>query len=120
LRRLSRNALLPVSVKFWVTSARKRNGRHLAAVALMGLLWVTMCALEISPELHLLLHKDAQSPGHNCLVTQFQHHQVLGGSTTALLPALPEASSVLVSCGDFQFYPSYDYRLTPSRGPPAG
>jgi hypothetical protein len=82
-------------------------------------LWVAMCALEVSPELHRLLHKDAQDPAHNCLVTQFQHDSVLSGFVAAAAPAIPDVRGVLVSCGGFQFPPSYDYRLPPSRAPPA-
>jgi hypothetical protein len=82
-------------------------------------LWVAMCALGVSPELHRFLHKDAQAPGHNCLVTQFQQDSLLSGFVAAVAPAMPEVSGVLVSCGDFQFRPPYDYRLPPSRAPPA-
>jgi hypothetical protein len=82
-------------------------------------LWVVMSAFGVSPELHHFLHKDAQDPGHNCLVTQFQHHSVLSGFVAAAAPARPEVSSALVSLGRFQFHPSYDYRLPPSRAPPA-
>jgi len=91
----------------------------LAAVAVMFCLWVLMSALGVSPGLHHLLHKDALDPGHNCLVTQFQNHSVLSGFVSALAPAMPEVSRVLVSRGSFQFHPSYDYRLSPSRAPPA-
>jgi hypothetical protein len=82
-------------------------------------LWVAMCALEVSPELHRLLHKDAQAPGHNCLVTQFQNHSLLSGFVAAVAPPLPDVSRVLLSCGDFRFCPAHDYRLPPSRAPPA-
>ena len=78
-----------------------------------------MCALEVSPELHRLLHKDAQAPGHNCLVTQFQNHSLLSGFVAVVVPSLPDVSGLLVSCGGFQFRPSHDYRLPPSRAPPA-
>ena len=61
-------------VKFWATSARQRNGGRIAAVAVMFSLWVAIYALEVSPELHYLLHEDSQKPDHNCLVTQLQHH----------------------------------------------
>jgi hypothetical protein len=82
-------------------------------------LWVAMCVLEVSPELHRLLHKDAQSPVHNCLVTQFQHHSLLSGFVAAVAPALPDVSGVLVGSADFQIRPAYDDRLPPSRAPPA-
>src|ERR1017187_8970532 len=44
LRNLSRGALLQSRVKFWTMPKHQRNGRHLAAVAVMFLLWVTLWA----------------------------------------------------------------------------
>jgi hypothetical protein len=82
-------------------------------------LWVAMCALEVSPDLHRLLHRDAQNPGHNCLVTQFQNQSLLSGFVAAAAPPLPEVSGLLVGSADFQSPLSYDYRLPPSRAPPA-
>jgi hypothetical protein len=106
-------------VKFWTIPKRQRNGSRLAAVAVMLSLWVALWALEVSPVLHRLLHEDAQSPGHTCLVTQFQHHLLLSGFVAAATPPLPVVSSAPLGGGDFQFLPAYDYRLTPSRAPPA-
>jgi hypothetical protein len=119
LRNFPCRALLLASVKVSEPSRHQFDGSRFAAVAVMFLLWVAMCALEVSPELHHRLHKDSHSAGHTCLVTQLQHHQVLSGFVPAIAPALPEVSSTQLSCGDFQFRPAYDYRLTPSRGPPA-
>ena len=102
-----------------MTSKHRRNGSRRAAVAVMISLWVALWALEVSPDLHRLLHEDAQSPDHHCLVTQFQHHLLLSGFVAAAAPPLPVGSSAPLGCGDFQFLPSYDYRLTPSRAPPA-
>jgi hypothetical protein len=119
LRHFRGCALLWLSVKFWATSARRRSGGRMAAVAVMFSLWAAMCALEASPELHRLLHQDAQNPGHNCLVTQFQNHSLLSGFVAAAAPATPRISGLPVSSADFQSRPSYDYRLPPSRAPPA-
>jgi len=99
--------------------ARRRKAGRVAAVAVMLSLWAAMCALEVSPELHRLLHQDAQSPSHNCLVTQFQNHSLLSGFVAATAPPAPEASGLLASRGDFQFAPSTDCQLPPSRAPPA-
>jgi|ERR1017187_9666289 hypothetical protein len=119
LRNLRRSALLQFIVKFWTIPKRQRNGSRLAAVTVMLSLWVALWALEVSPDLHRLLHEDAQRPGHTCLVTQFQHHLLLSGFVAAASPPLPVVSSAPLSSGDFQFLPAYDYRLTPSRAPPA-
>ena len=119
LRNLRQRALLQFSVKFWMTSKRQRNGSRLAAVTVMMSLWATLWALEVSPDLHRLLHEDAQSPGHTCLVTQIQQHLLATGFVAAATPPLPIFSYAPITCGDSQFLPSYDYRLTPSSAPPA-
>jgi hypothetical protein len=118
LRNLCHSALLRYSVKFWTTSKHRRNGSRVAAVAVMISLWAALWALEVSPDLHRLLHEDAQSPDHHCLVTQIQHHLLLSGFAAATTPPLPVVSNAPLTCGDFQFLASYDYRLTPSRAPP--
>ena len=91
----------------------------MAAVAVMFSLWVAVCVLQVSPELHRLLHKDAQNPGHNCLVTQFQNHSLLSGFAAAVAPSMPEVPGLVICCGDFHFRPAHDYRLPPTRAPPA-
>jgi hypothetical protein len=106
-------------VKFWFPFKRQLNFGRLTAVAVMLILWGVMCALEVSPNLHNLLHKDAQSPAHNCLVTQFQHHLLLPELVAAVAPVPFELSGPARSCGDCRFSPAYDYRLSPSRAPPA-
>jgi len=82
-------------------------------------LWVALCGLEVAPDFHRLLHRDAQNPGHTCLVTQFQHHQVLPGFAVAFAPAPPDVAPTFASSATSAFLPAYDYRLTPSRGPPS-
>jgi hypothetical protein len=119
LRNSHHDGLLPFSVKFWASLKRQRNGSRLAAIAVMLSLWTALWALEISPDVHRLLHKDAQNPGHNCLVTQLQRSLVDSGFVAAFAPVPPEVPSSRLSCADFHFYPSYDYRLTLSRGPPS-
>lgn len=88
-------------------------------IVAMLLLWLGTCAIEVSPELHQLVHKDAHAPGHHCLVTQLQQHSLLPGLAAALTTAAPDVWSVLVIASDFQAPLSRDYRLSPSRAPPA-
>jgi hypothetical protein len=97
----------------------KCNGGRLAAAAVMVALWGALCALEVSPDLHRLLHGDAQSPGHTCLVTQMQQHLLLSGFAVATAPPLPSDLCGPLTRRVFQFLPSHDYRLSPSRAPPA-
>jgi hypothetical protein len=85
----------------------------------MLLLWLGTCTLSIFPELHRLLHTDAQSPTHHCLATQFQQHS----SVPELAPAIGALAPPLVICdplkSELQFCSSFDYRLSPSRAPPS-
>jgi len=100
--------------------AKQSNGVRKCAAALLLFLWTTTLALSVWPDLHRFLHEDAQSPDHNCLVTQFQHQSLLSGFVAAVAPALPEAVSALPApAGDGHFPLLCDYRLSPSRAPPA-
>jgi hypothetical protein len=53
-----------VSVKFWTASKPQRNAGRLAAVGLMLSLWLGTLALAAAPQLHRLLHNDAQDANH--------------------------------------------------------
>ena len=97
---------------------RWRNGGKIAAVAALVFMWLGICALEVSPELHHLLHNDANNPAHNCLVTQLQHHSIISGAAPMLVPMAPVAWSPPLVRYDFQLLRSFDYRLSPSRAPP--
>ena len=119
LRDCRRHALLPFSVRFWASVKHRRNGCRLAAVMVLLTLWAAMFALEVSPRLHQTLHKDAQSPGHNCLVTKLQQGLVESGYVAAFALPPPQTASYAVNRPDSQYFPSYDYRLAPSRGPPS-
>jgi len=90
----------------------------MTTIAVMLLVWLGVCALEVSPELHHFLHRDAQSPAHNCLITQLQQHSIASGVASAVAPMAPVSWSPLVAHGQFQPFASFDYRLSPSRAPP--
>jgi hypothetical protein len=81
-------------------------------------LWVATVALTASPELHLLLHRDADCPNHNCLVTQIQQHSLLAAIAPITAPAPTPMVVPEVRRAEVQFVPAYDYRLSPSRAPP--
>jgi hypothetical protein len=80
--------------------------------------WLAVCAIEVSPELHAFIHKDAQSPAHTCLVTQLQKHSIDSGFVPAVTPAPSVGWNSLVMLGEVQRFASVDYRLSPSRAPP--
>jgi hypothetical protein len=101
-----------------MTSKRQRGVGQVAVALLMLLLWAGTYALTVSPELHRLLHRDAQEQNHNCLITHIQQQLLLAGlvPVTAPAPALVEVASVRPATP--QFPPTHDYRLSPSRAPP--
>jgi len=85
----------------------------------MLVLWLATFALTALPQLHTLLHKDAQTLNHNCLVTQLQQHSITSAGTGILIPT-PFISGLVASRPDeFPVLVSGDYRLSPSRAPPA-
>jgi hypothetical protein len=105
-------------VKFWHTSQRHRVGRRFAVAGLMLLLWVGAFALTVSPELHHLLHPDAQGPDHSCLITQLRQQPLLAGF---VIIAAPSPTSILLAAAcsaEIEFLPACDYRVSPSRAPP--
>ena len=105
-------------MKFWNTSKRRRVGRRFAVAGLMLLVWVGTVALTVSPELHRLLHKDAQAPGHNCLITQIQQQPLLAGFSSVAAPTAVPVVAAAVCTPEVQFLPASDYHASPSRAPP--
>jgi len=84
----------------------------------MFVLWIGTVLLGSSPELHRLLHSDANSPNHHCVVTQVKEHSVLSGIAIVTVPVAPTATLTAIPRSEFQFVSTSDYRLSPSRAPP--
>ena len=100
-------------------SKHLRTSGRFAVIGGMLFLWLGICALEVSPELHHFLHSDAQSPTHSCLVTQLQKHAILSGLGATIAIAAPAAWSPLAIQCQSALFASSDYRLSPSRAPPS-
>ena len=100
-------------------SQRWREVCRPAPAALMLILWLATFALTASPQLHHLLHHDAQSLNHHCLITQIKQHQLLVDFAKAVAPTPLLADIGTFRWAEFQFLPTCDYRLPPSRGPPS-
>lgn len=82
-------------------------------------LWLGTCALTAVPQLHQLLHQDAQQSTHTCFITQLQHQPLLAGGVSVTTAALPAASLEWVWHAPFQFLHPCEYRLPSGRAPPA-
>jgi len=85
----------------------------------MFVLWSGTVLLASSPELHRLLHSDAQSPNHHCVVTQVNEHSVLSGISIVAAPEPPTFTLSSIRDSELQFVSTSDYRLSPSRAPPS-
>jgi hypothetical protein len=82
-------------------------------------LWLGTFAVSASPQLHRLLHPDAQSASHQCVVTQVKDHLLLSASPPVTAP-VPEFQSFVLACfSETNFPGERDYRLPPSRAPPS-
>jgi hypothetical protein len=102
------------------SSARPLHGGACrAAAGALFLLWIGIFALTACPQLHERLHKDAQCPDHQCLITQIQHQQLLAGSCPVPVPAAGSVELAPVRLLEIQTFSVSDYRLSPSRAPPA-
>ena len=90
-----------------------------ALAGLLAILLLTSATLAVSGALHQLLHNDAASSHHICLVCSFAKGQI-SATDVAVVAAL------LVLCPLLSYrastpspLPAFDYRLSPSRAPPA-
>jgi hypothetical protein len=105
-------------VKWLATLKHQRGGVRIAAGAIL-LLWLVTFALAASPQLHRLLHRDADSSDHKCLITQIQQQSFAAGIHPTVAPIVLAAKTELVCCAEARFLSARDYRLSPSRAPPA-
>jgi hypothetical protein len=84
----------------------------------MLFLWLATFAAAVSPQIHRLVHPDAASATHFCLLTQVRHGSMALGVLPVVAPAPPALQMWVVRCPDAPVLSSFDYRLSPSRAPP--
>ncbi len=100
-------------------SRRQRGQCGRIAGVLMMFLWLATFALAASPQLHQLLHADASSANHSCLVTQVQRHPLLAGAEVIALPTAPALVITFVPHSESQFVPSDDHFFPPALAAPS-
>jgi hypothetical protein len=95
----------------------KWSAKALFCVLAMGSLLLAT-AMEASPALHKLIHRDADSKGHSCAATTLARGQVLSAGAPNVLSIL--AGVVFVSVILEFFRPQFerDLRLPVGRAPP--
>src|SRR5439155_16606507 len=84
----------------------------------MFVLWLGTFLLVSSPVLHQVLHSDAQSPNHHCLVTQVKDHSVFSEAPPLCVVVAPSSLFAPVPRSELQFLPACDHQLPPGRAPP--
>ena len=94
----------------------KRHGQAVLALLLAGLV-LLLDAMAAAPQLHELIHHDADAPGHECAVTIFAHGQVDSPvvEVAAIMPVTPIEFLPLTSVSTFN---ALVESLPPGRGPP--
>ena len=106
------------SVKFWVKSKHQRGTAKCAAAGLMFGLWVLTLLLTASPELHKLLHSDAQNLNHHCLVTQIKEHSIVSAASTLVAVMAPQELFATAPANKPLLVSTRQHRLSDSRAPP--
>jgi hypothetical protein len=98
---------------------RQRSVARFTLVGLVLSLWIATSAIAASPQLHRLLHQDAQHLNHYCLYTQLSQHSFLADFTPTLAPAPPTLATGAVSLSSSESLPSFDYVVSQGRAPPS-
>jgi hypothetical protein len=99
-------------------NAKQRRMRITGAAGLMLALWFALEILAVSPQLHQWLHKDSDTPNHQCFLVQLNKGSLLEASLSS--PMQPPLWNGIQHCSLKQacFFPSFAYRVSPSRAPP--
>jgi xanthine/uracil permease len=95
-----------------------RTSQAILALMLAGLV-LFLDAMAVCPSLHELIHKDADSPEHQCAVTLFAHGLVDSVAVDAAIPAPVSFAPWIQSSESSAFTPTIE-NLPAGRAPPAG
>jgi hypothetical protein len=100
-------------------SKRQRQARKSAAAGLLLFLWIATATFAAVPQLHALLHKDAQGADHSCVFTQVGQGSLLPHGPAVAAPAPPILCIGLLDPCYCELLPSFDYSVSDGRAPPA-
>jgi hypothetical protein len=73
----------------------------------------------VSPDLHKLLHPNANAPDHSCVVTTLTKGQVNAGPAALIIVTFVAALLGVALRSETFALPSADYRYSSSRAPPS-
>ena len=101
-----------------IDSAAERHSWLRPCGLLLALLLLAALTLQAFPRFHHEVHNDADSPGHQCLVTMLQSGGVELAPAAAAVVATFLAWSVLRFSLPEVLIPTVAFRLLPERAPP--
>lgn len=94
----------------------KRHSHAVLASLLVGLV-LLLGAMAAAPNLHELIHHDADAPGHECAVTIFAHGHV-DSPVVEVAAIMPEVSVEFLPQASVSVFNALVESLPPGRGPP--
>jgi len=97
----------------------RQNALAFKAIStLVAALWLMVGVVSASPRLHHALHEDSTAPDHSCVIERISQGSFL---FTPPQPVVAPVSPVTIASVEFEsiVLPSCDFRVAPSRGPPA-
>ena len=100
-------------------SVSVNTSSHRLAGGLLLCLFLAVLALTQFESLHLWFHPDAKQPNHHCAVVTLSGGQVDAPPPCAVTAAVPTVVAVMESPYPPAVFPSFDFILLPSCGPPA-
>ena len=95
----------------------QRTGRAIIAPLLICVV-LLLDAMSACPDLHELIHQDADEPGHECAVTMFAQGQV-DSSVVEVAAIMPVAIVEFLPLTSVSVFKALVESLPPGRGPPA-
>jgi hypothetical protein len=95
----------------------KRPGQAILASLLVCLV-LLLDAMAACPDLHELIHHDADAPGHECAVTLIAHGQ-MDSSIVVVAAIIPVAPFKFLPLASISVFNAQVETLPPGRGPPA-
>jgi hypothetical protein len=96
---------------------RSQSTRRMWALAGL-LLFVALQIFSSSGTLHKVIHPDADSPGHHCVITLLRQGQVSAPAVPVVWVAFVAALIFSLPLIQSAVFPSFHYRFSSSRAPP--
>jgi hypothetical protein len=99
-------------------SAKQRRISKAGVAGLVLALWFVLEVLAVSPQAHHWLHNDSGAPNHQCFLVQLNKGSLLSEFQSSPAPMPSSGDFVQGLASESCLFPSFDFRISPSRAPP--